>query len=374
MSQILYTAMQTGSDGNAGTIDAPFKSIGFGLARLGAGDTLLVGPGSYNESINDNIPSGTSWANKVRIAAYPGEVPRLHPLSQVNFAFYLGAGQHYIEWDGITIDGEFANYEAVKLDASVSGDTHHIRIMNAEVLGTLNPPSGGQYPTANVILVTQFDIGMTGGDEFINLYVHRTTSGEFGDVTTADYLHGFYVNLLNTLIDGCRITDVPGSGIQIYGQHPPAPQPTGIVVRNNIIYDLTRGPGGALVHQALTIDGTGEYYNNLIYNIHAGVNVNSPSHVGAIKMYISDGVKLFNNTIVGVREGDPGIYVSSLTTNAEIRNNIIYDTDGPAVVDLGTGTVRSNNLEGIDPKFVNRAANDYRLQDTSPCIDAGMTV
>src|SRR5262249_53084520 len=41
------------------------------------------------------------------------------------------------------------------------------------------------------------------------------------------------------------------------------------------------------------------------------------------------------------------------------------------IADSGTGTVQSNNLTGIDPMFVNPAADDFRLQSGSPAINAG---
>src|SRR4029077_18304051 len=61
----------TGSNGNAGTQAAPYLTLNYAVTQLHAGDTLWVRSGTYHESLISNIPSGTSWTNKVRVAAYP---------------------------------------------------------------------------------------------------------------------------------------------------------------------------------------------------------------------------------------------------------------------------------------------------------------
>ena len=56
-----------------------------------------------------------------------------------------------------------------------------------------------------------------------------------------------------------------------------------------------------------------------------------------------------------------------------VKNNICYQNGSNNIVDgSGTGTVvLNNNLIGIDPKFVDPAADDFRLQSDSPAIGAG---
>ncbi|HKY31067.1 MAG TPA: Ig-like domain-containing protein [Candidatus Polarisedimenticolia bacterium] len=61
----------SGSDSAAGTITAPFRTIGFAVGRLGPGDTLMLRGGTYHERPTVNV-SGTSSAPVV-IQSYPGE-------------------------------------------------------------------------------------------------------------------------------------------------------------------------------------------------------------------------------------------------------------------------------------------------------------
>lgn len=56
----IYYVATTGSDSNAGTQAAPFRTLNRGVSVLTPGDTLRVGAGTYDETLIDNIPSGTS--------------------------------------------------------------------------------------------------------------------------------------------------------------------------------------------------------------------------------------------------------------------------------------------------------------------------
>ena len=51
-------------------------------------------------------PSGTSWMNKVRIAAYAGETVWLgHRQQRRAWCWYLAGRERYVEFDGINMDG-----------------------------------------------------------------------------------------------------------------------------------------------------------------------------------------------------------------------------------------------------------------------------
>jgi len=86
--------------------------------------------------------------------------------------------------------------------------------------------------------------------------------------------------------------------------------------------------------------------------------------------------KVYNNTIVG----NSGACIQILNSTWDdgtgpdvVKNNICYQNGQNTIIDgSGTGTVQlNNNLIGIDPKFVNSAADDFRLQSGSRAIDAG---
>jgi MYXO-CTERM domain-containing protein len=77
-----YYVSPTGSDTNAGTVDAPFATLQKGADTAVAGDTVWLRGGTYSittpHSAGAGIElskSGTSDTNRIKYWAYPGEVP-----------------------------------------------------------------------------------------------------------------------------------------------------------------------------------------------------------------------------------------------------------------------------------------------------------
>src|SRR5207253_10917240 len=56
-----------------------------------------------------------------------------------------------------------------------------------------------------------------------------------------------------------------------------------------------------------------------------------------------------------------------------VRNNLILAPQAGREIQHGSGVepIFSNNILGQDPKFINPATGDYRLQAGSPAIDKG---
>src|SRR6185312_7926843 len=77
-----YYVSPTGSDANAGTMDAPFATLQKGVTAAAAGDTVWIRGGTYKVTtpassgagINFS-KSGTSDTNRIKYWAYPGEKP-----------------------------------------------------------------------------------------------------------------------------------------------------------------------------------------------------------------------------------------------------------------------------------------------------------
>ncbi len=106
-----------------------------------------------------------------------------------------------------------------------------------------------------------------------------------------------------------------------------------------------------------------QIYNNVIYNILADGGFGAGIHV-----FAGDGNGIFNNTVYA---GTEGIFVGNDATSTVIRNNVAY-ANVTNYTNMGSGTTSSNNsVSGIDPKFMNPSAHDFRLSDASPLIDAG---
>ena len=90
----------------AGTQAAPFRTLNRGVSVLTPGDTLRVGVGTYDETLIDNIPSGTSWSSPVTVTADdPNNRPVIQPTSSGEEIVSFQGAQRYIEFSGFVING-----------------------------------------------------------------------------------------------------------------------------------------------------------------------------------------------------------------------------------------------------------------------------
>jgi hypothetical protein len=172
-----------------------------------------------------------------------------------------------------------------------------------------------------------------------------------------------YIQSSFNLVDGNDIYNATGFGIQIYKTS----GTNGIncsynIVRNNKIHDTGSGNSGLLFAQ-----GDGNLaYDNVLWNNNRGIQV----------AYGASNTQVYNNTIYH-STGEAGIWNGHKgASNSIFRNNILYhNTNNDNILDEGTATMMDHNLVGgVNPLFVNVAANDFHLQAGSPAINAGTMV
>jgi hypothetical protein len=357
-SAATYYVATKGTDSNAGSQSAPFRTIAKGLSVVGAGDTLKIRGGTYNEGIDGNkqkLPSGTS-GNPVIIQAYPSETVILQP-SNGTVIHLVPTSQNptvdYLVFDGIILDGSLQSSSSfVGYGIELNG-ARFITFQNGEIRNFQNANSIGVHSScSNAFSRCQSNT------TFRNMKIHDIANNlSIQDNTVG---HGIYAAFVNSLIENCQIYNVKGFGIQFYSSSGGVNNNT---FRNNIIHDVGQGNVSSVTGLYIGSGDNNLAYNNIIYN--------TPGSGIAISSGASNS-KVYNNTVYNNGQGGIGVFNSF---GADVRNNIMY-ANGSAYGDYhdeGSSTTASNNLTS-NPLFVNAGSANFQLQSNSPAIDKGMRI
>lgn len=363
-----YVSKADGDDTDSGETEGlARKTINGGLAipGIGAGDSLLVKTGEYDERLDNVIPPGTSWTNAFTLKNFGTDIVTLKPPTESANAIEIrGADKKYIIIKDFKIDGincgenlgeigepGGSGGQAVKY-STVSGlAVSFIRLDGLEIFDS--PGSG--------VLMASGVSSQPDSCEIINCNIHDVA---WHDVSgDNEYGYCIYNQGKNTRIHK-NILDAAGSvGIVCFSTnlHPDNATITSNIIKNNGTAEAD-GKGIGLVHS----NGTIIYNNIIMYNKVAGIG-----------SFSSTNVKILNNLIFKTI-GGTGIAIilfnASAQTGATVINNIFWRN----TIDdwnVAPGTF-SSNLKGIDPKFISEilGSEDFHLQANSPARDMGVTV
>lgn len=383
-----YVNATTGNNSNTGlSPDRAFKTLQRAADRTMAGDTVFVMNGTY---VKDN-----SWSSDVVVETSSGtpekwivwiNYPGHKPIISFDCWRAFNLQGSYIEINSLTVKGNNSNVtleQALKQPKSCANpDGSYDARFNGNGI-SVDGRNGNRYHHFRIKNCTVYDCGGAG----------------------ITFIQSDYITIENNIIYNCSwYTLWSSSGISLW-QNWNSDNETGVknIIRNNICYEnrqfvpaiafncgFTDGNGIIIDDSENTQNGStlGSYKgrtlieNNICYkNGGSGIHTYKSKHVdiinntaylnnnsaelndGQIFANSSDDIRMFNNILVAP---------SNKRINSNYNNGkaIVYSNNlhfgGNATAITGTNLVRG------DPKFVDAANNDFRLQGVSPAIDAGI--
>ncbi|MCD6364666.1 MAG: hypothetical protein J7M14_02200 [Planctomycetes bacterium] len=339
------------------------KSI---VNRLTPGDTVRLMPGTYREVMKIQC-NGT--------AAEPITI--------------LGLGNVVFDGAGLNVDGVGANPRAV---LQIEGA--NIIIDNIEIKNASNNHNGSgirMVYSSNTIIrnvnINNCDMGIMGGNDDYTL-IENSDIGFNGTVHYNGYSHNMYMSGAGTVeVRGCYIHDAPyGQNFKSRahynelwyswisdsneGEIGPVDGGTDTSVPNSNFLMV----GNTVISKD---DRTGNHGKYVLFGEDMG-----GAHNGTMYMY--------NNTCIAGDSRNDFVAVFDRTGGADavVRNNIFMGSDEivsywsspyhPVIDGSNNWTEVSaappanwtDNIRGLAPGFVDTSSDDYRLAESSPCVDA----
>jgi hypothetical protein len=385
-----YVDQTIGDDSHPGTEAEPWLTIQKAADTLGPGDTVLIKTGTYQERV---IPQNSGSAgNYITYAAYPGHTVTVDgtgvSVSVDEGLFYL-SGKGYIKISGLRI------INSSQAGILADGSSHHITI---EKNYTYNTGSSGigVWGSNNIIIDGNEVTSACSGGMQESLTVAGTNTFEVKNNHVHNEISGYDK-------EGITVKDGSANG-KVYGNRVHHTQAVGIYVDawdkhtynievfQNTVYD-TANDGFTVASEMGGLLENIKIYNNIAYNnSFLGISL---SRNGPVAFQPLRNIQVINNTLYnnGLSGWGGGISVgNSDVQNIVIRNNICsqnrsfqiaVEASAPpnqltidhnlidGVVGEGEGGTRGNDYVEGDPKFVNSAGADFRLQANSPAIDQG---
>jgi hypothetical protein len=320
--QAFYVSAESGSDGNPGTIKAPWKSLQKAFDALQPGQIAYLRAGTYGAlcAAATFARAGTPVA-PITVEGYPGERPVLHGQIRLSGS--------YFRLSGVVVEGPScgawgaSSRQGENLIQMEPGKSHHIEVSNSEVL------HGGWH--AGIA---------AGGDDIwiLGNYIHD--NGGFNDPSQDNTSHGIYYHdgtrgvVANNILEHNR---AKGLSARFSANH--------ILVVNNTV--VGNGRSGLDIAEN-THDWI--FANNIVVNngnVNGGTGINTSGSSGGASNIERHNI-LWNNGTNGSSHWD---------ANATVVDNIVAD---PFLVNA-TASAPSTSHQAY--------ANDLHLKPGSPAID-----
>jgi hypothetical protein len=364
-----YYVAKNGSDNNPGTLTQPWLTIQKAARTMVAGDTVNIQAGTYNEKVSP-ANSGNA-ASPITYQSYGSGTVILDGTgkSAGSAGLFDVENKSYITLKGIQIQN--SDYAG----AFVYGSSDHITLQNltihnTAISGICAVSSGWSAPctltnltidgctiyatnsTANQEMIS---LTAVNGFEIKNCIVHEPKTDRVGiDIK---------VGCQNGSVHNCEVYNTGAGSNNIYVDAA-GKDTSNISIYNNKVHS---GSGAGIVvndeRGTATLTNI-NIYNNLVWGNRRGFVVNSTGGNASYNFTFINNTLYNNNSMTEIWIN------TSKISNSAVRNNLVYNTLGAALLSGVPSGIQDHNLT-TNPQFNNAAGNDFHLQSTSPAIDAG---
>jgi hypothetical protein len=420
-----YYVSTSGSDSNPGTLTQPWRTIQHSMDVVNPGDTVYVRGGTYYERLTlKRCGTSNAW---ITFKNYPGETPIIDGSYVTDYGWggalvQIGEnafsdwsplpsrgfwGVEYIKFSGFTVQNTniypdsgrgvgigtyfsryiiiencitketgapgIANYNGMEYLTGTwdpQPHPHHIWILNNTVINANSgSPKVGEalsssgcdylYVIGNKIISNYEGISAGFGSTNVTIANNDVASGgpdiycdAGGHIDDTYYIYENYLHGENGL----------ALGFETYNNNPNGGTNKNFYIYNNIFAQTTYHGFLAIWDPATTTayKQNIQIINNVFDVPGRAIDFNAP-----YSTFIWEDVIVRNNIIYG---GWGGIKISGTQPTSELTVDHNMFAWGGSSDYYG-----SDYLIG-DPQVVNRAGDNYHLQSTSPCIDAGSSV
>lgn len=333
-----YYVSPTGSDSNSGSISAPFKTIQKAADVVKPGDTVIVKDGTYTG--DSRVVAITRSGN--------------------SSAWITFKAQN--KW-GAVLDGE---NNTVNQSILIDSNASYIKIEDFEMKGSKSGIVIANASTSSNIIIYRnkiHDMGRRYLDPCVDY--DGANVGQTGIYTGTN---SSYVTIDSNVI--YNIGRLPGGACATYSgwdynhDHGVYHRADNSTIINNIFYDNKAG-------WSIQLDGryTPEHVN-IINNTFSGTNPQRDGHI--VIWEDCNYIKIQNNISHSPRNyfiWDPYDSANYVTVN----NNLVYGTNLASDSRCSDPHYScSDNIIGQDPKLVDLASKNFRLQSVSSAIDKGI--
>lgn len=335
-----YYVSPAGNDSNNGSINAPFRTIQKAADIVNPGDTVIVKDGVY--TVASNVPDlvvikrGGIAGSPVTFKAENKWKAVLDGLNEDHNGIHVNAPYVIIEgfeikniyWQGIIVE---ASNVIIRNNYIHNVGNWHIKT-DYPYCSQYGVPEPGCNPLATNGIIP-------GGDNIVieNNIIHTIgKTGWTGKYEPGRYDHAIYGTYVNNLkIINNVIWDVwTGKALDLAASNS--------IVANNTILRLTEPPSG------------------------------QPTDSGLMAITGGSNQVIQNNIFYGCNGRPPIKTYNSLSYSLSVNNNLT-SPDCPLLSSMGniTGVTFSNNIENVDPLFIDLSGRDFHLKSSSPAIDKG---